>query len=107
MPYKDVADHRRVDALSHRKASEKARSEIIGLLGGKCIPCGFSDPRALAIDHIDGGGTAEHKAKGGSYYNFILQRIKNGSVEYQLLCFNCNEIKKREKREQRNQKYAG
>jgi len=34
-----------------------------------------------------------------SYYRFILNEIKAGSKDYQLLCANCNWIKKFEEKE--------
>ena len=107
MPYKDADAHRRMDAICRRATNKRRRIEILNLLGGKCIECGFSDFRALAIDHKNGGGTAQHKATGGNYYNFVARSIHEGSTEYQCLCFNCNEIKKREKQEQNNLKYSG
>src|SRR3990172_4802494 len=31
------------------------------LLGSRCVRCGFTDARALQIDHINGGGSKELK----------------------------------------------
>ena len=36
--------------------TKECRNEIIDLLGSKCIRCGYTDRRALQIDHIYGGG---------------------------------------------------
>jgi hypothetical protein len=74
----------------------KRRVEIIRLLGGKCVKCGFSDIRALQIDHLNGGGCKEYQAARNSYdyYRKILEKVKAGSKEYQVLCANCNTIKK-------------
>jgi len=74
--------------------------QIIALLGGKC-KCGFSDPRALQIDHVNGHGNKEKREAGSTitYYNRILKRIKEGSKDYQVLCANCNWIKRHEMRE--------
>ena len=82
---------------------QKIRSEIILLLGGKCsnlnclVPNGCSDSRCLQIDHIKGGGTKERKKYGGPsiLYRIILKEIQLGSKDYQLLCANCNVIKRR------------
>jgi hypothetical protein len=79
----------------------RMRKEILELLGGKCIRCGFSDSRALQIDHINGGGYKE-KSKFKTtwkWYQFILEQLKNGSKDYQLLCANCNWIKRSEDKE--------
>ena len=79
----------------------KKRTEIINILGGECIKCKFSDIRALQIDHIDGGGHIQQKQMGGRYYvyKYYLENkdlIKN---ELQLLCANCNWIKREENKE--------
>jgi len=68
----------------------------------KCIGCGFSDVRALTIDHIDGGGCAHrreikvnHNAR--EFYRWI---IKNNFPDgFQILCCNCQSIKRWENRE--------
>ena len=66
-------------------------------LGGKCIKCGFSDQRALQIDHINGGGNKDKlRHERDKYYRKIYESKFN---EYQLLCANCNWIKRYEKGE--------
>ena len=47
--------------LDLREWNQKIRETIIRMLGGKCIKCNFTDPRALQMDHINGGGTKEMK----------------------------------------------
>ena len=68
-------------------------------LGSECIKCGVNDERVLCIDHIFGGGSIERKKFGGAYYRRVFEKIKNGTDEYQLLCCNCNQIKKIEEKE--------
>jgi hypothetical protein len=89
-----VACHRvEVDA----RVIEKRRAAI-DKLGGKCsssscaVPGGMADPRALQFDHVDGGGRARQRAGENGYR--IIQAILAGSTEFQLLCANCNWIKK-------------
>ena len=80
-----------------KKCRNKIRLKIFELLGNKCAYCGFADPRALQIDHVNGGGTNEIKVLGQNryaYYVHILSEIKDGSKDYQLLCANCNWIKR-------------
>jgi hypothetical protein len=76
----------------------KKRREVIDALGGKCIKCGCSDWRCLQIDHINGGGSIELKEfnkKRIQYYKKILELVLTGkNIDYQLLCANCNWIKK-------------
>ena len=88
-------------AKSAHKMILKIRNEIHNLLGSKCIRCGFSDIRALQIDHVKGYGREERKNFSNYYVylRYILNEIKSGSKDYQLLCANCNTIKKVENRE--------
>ncbi|MBA7533121.1 hypothetical protein ES705_25356 [subsurface metagenome] len=89
-----------------RRKSVKSREEAIFLLGGKCVQCGFSDIRALCIDHINGSGRQARRSIGNSrYYETILNQIKDGSYDYQCLCVNCNVIKARERKEYGVRKY--
>ena len=79
----------------------KTRKEIIKLLGDKCKRCNFTDFRALQIDHVHGNGNKERKETKTTrvYYPTILKKIKAGSKDYQVLCANCNWIKKYENNE--------
>lgn len=84
------------------------KRKIIGLLGNKCtnpfnIDHGafLSDIRCLQIDHINGGGHKERQQfkSPWAHYEFIFEQIEAGSKDYQLLCANCNWIKKYENKE--------
>jgi len=76
------------------------REAIMSNLGFECVRCGFSDIRALQIDHINGGGSKERSVRGTqSYYKIILNKIISGSTDYQILCANCNWIKRVENKE--------
>ena len=70
------------------------RSAAISVLGGKCVTSGYEkDSRAIQIDHINGGGTAERK----KVHNFALYRsivLLGHQGKYQALCANCNFIKR-------------
>jgi hypothetical protein len=96
MPFKDKQKKREADRKYDKKRKFLIRGRILEILGNKCVYCGFSDLRALQIDHINGGGEKERKIhKGNSYYRYILKQLKTGSKDYQLLCANCNMIKGR------------
>ena len=66
--------------------------------GGKlaCVQCGFSDIRALSIDHIAGEGYRDRR--GNLYCRLIRQNFPPG---YQTLCMNCQLIKRFENNENR------
>jgi len=71
--------------------------------GGRCAMCGFSDIRALQIDHIDGGGTSEvRNSKFRSPLRYAQHILLNPN-KYQVLCANCNWIKRCENNEYKKQ----
>jgi hypothetical protein len=64
----------------------------------KCeVPGGAKDIRALQADHIGGGGRNHAKAISFHMYEWIIKN--NYPVGIQILCANCNIIKKLEERE--------
>jgi hypothetical protein len=83
---------------------EKSPNAIIRLcimeeLGNKCCKCGFSDARALQIDHIHGGGTQMKRRlrlnTPHRYYRYLYHLpISDLKKDYQVLCANCNWIKR-------------
>lgn len=81
-----------------RKLLKSLREKIFTALGDKCIKCGFNDKRALHVDHVKGTGSYERKKYSGlNLYYYILKNIESG--DYQILCANCNYIKKIENKE--------
>ena len=65
-----------------------------------CVKCGFSDVRALCLDHIKGGGTGQRRRFRGNGGNMWLWLARhNFPPGYQILCANCNTIKAREEDE--------
>lgn len=87
--------------MSNFRIREKMRKEILEALGNKCAECGFSNWKALEIDHVKNNGNEERKALKNYdyYYRLILKKIKEGSKDYQLLCASCNRIKEIERKE--------
>lgn len=86
------------DKRTHALRRQSNREKLLTLLGHKCVRCGFTDVRALQVDHINGGGNQERKACKSldEYYQKI---IECGGIGYQILCANCNQIKRHEKQE--------
>jgi hypothetical protein len=67
-----------------------------------CVRCGFTDIRALCIDHINGGGNKKRKLIGSSMLGrniYAWLKKKAFPVGYQTLCHNCNWIKRFENNE--------
>lgn len=90
-----TADYSTKTAATYRKQ----RNKVLKLLGGKCKVCGFNDPRALQIDHVNGGGCKTPFRN----YRLAPQIIKAAPELYQLLCANCNWIKRAERNEHSSQ----
>lgn len=87
---------------TYRKIKQRKLNLILELGGGCCKRCGFSDPRALQVDHVNGDGWLERKKKVVVRVlpdNLIIQGFREG--KYQLLCCNCNWIKRDEEGEHR------
>ena len=83
---------------------QRLRVRLLTIYGnGKCacVKCGFTDIRALSVDHIDGGGEQERHRYGKSGNAFYeLLKKHNFPKGYQTLCMNCQFIKMHEEKEQ-------
>lgn len=104
--YKWREDNREAYLASQRRAANVRRTtlreQILDILGRKCVRCGFdADSRALQIDHVNGGGSQQRKKLvfGTPYYRHILESVQANRGEYQILCANCNVIKRMELQE--------
>lgn len=85
-------NHRRFSKnASKRKRFGELREEIFNILGHACIRCGFSDKRALQFDHVNANGSKHRKQNGGIG---IYRDILNNPDKFQVLCANCNWIKR-------------
>jgi hypothetical protein len=110
-----VTIERRREANRDWKRSNKARSKELNVeerrrlkievfshySDGKmcCAKCGYSDIRALALDHINNNGADERRRlfgrryyAGTTFYRWLRQH--DYPEGYQVLCCNCNWIKK-------------
>jgi hypothetical protein len=104
-------NHKSRAAFFQRQAYQNIKSKIFNLLGNKCanpynIRHGnfLEDKRCFQIDHIHGGGTRQIRLEARKhgkygYLRKILTDLENSSKEYQLLCANCNQIKRIEEKE--------
>lgn len=87
------------------------RIELLKFVGGcKCKRCGNDDWMVLQIDHVYGGGNKEQKEnKRPSSPKIYQEHITKTPNKYQILCANCNWIKRYENKEHRqwlNGKYG-
>jgi len=80
----------------------KQRKELMfSVLGKFCSRCNFSDERALQIDHINGFDRNKERRiyNMKQYYLVVYNSVVNNENKYQILCANCNWIKKHENKE--------
>jgi len=59
-----------------------------------CAKCGYTNYLALTVDHINGDGN-KHRREVGDIYKFLIRN--NFPTGYQILCMNCQFVKKFEK----------
>lgn len=89
------------DREINRALRYKVRQEILELLGGaRCCHCGFDkDWRCLQIDHVNGNGKKDTRTSGGNtalwaFRNWLKKNPEQWQASYQVLCANCNWIKR-------------
>lgn len=94
--YKKNPEFARKKAVSREEYRLKCKLDTYKVLGNKCKICGFKDIRALQIDHINSDGKND-RVSGGYRYQFykrVLASVQAKEKRYQLLCANCNWIKR-------------
>jgi len=92
---KEINDYNRQRRLKRKIEAFKHYSPKL-----VCSKCGFPDIRALSIDHVNGGGTKHRetdKVVGSDIYSWL--RWHNYPEGFQVLCMNCQWIKKFENHE--------
>lgn len=77
-----------------RERFQRLRAEMVELLGAVCRQCGYSDQRALEIDHVV---PVRHRS-GGKEWHREMSNIRANPHQYQLLCANCHTIKSKGER---------
>lgn len=85
-------------AKQQREHAIQRRAETLERLGNQCVHCGFSDSRALQIDHKHGNGKKERVQLKQNRIAFYKQVALHPEL-YQILCANCNWIKRAENHE--------
>jgi hypothetical protein len=97
--YHKHIEERRASCRVQRK---NIRTEVLTYYGnGKlaCVKCGYSDYRALSLDHINGGGKKAARQRNNTNLAPWLKR-HGYPTGVQTLCMNCQFIKKLENKEQ-------
>lgn len=85
-----------------KKCHDNQRLKLIQILGSKCsnpnclVPNGCNDVRCLQIDHINGNGNRDRRIMGGTIalVRYYLKNLDEAKNDLQILCANCNWIKR-------------
>lgn len=107
--YRDYYQKNKASAIiTRRQYNERIKKEVLAHYGnGKCacVRCGESRLACLSIDHIGSGGTAhrkrEHISAGNNFYHWL--RRQGFPKGYQVLCMNCQYVKRVENNENNRQ----
>lgn len=97
---KNKEKHRNYQREWSKAKLSNLKNQIFDKLGHTCSRCNFADKRALCIDHINGGGFNELNS-GMSVFKYYNKVINDTNNTYQILCHNCNWIKRSENNEVR------
>lgn len=71
------------------------RKEVIVGYGGKCVCCGEAEWKFLTLDHPNSDGQkdrAKYRMQLDQLYGYVI--ANNFPKEYQLLCMNCNWVRR-------------
>ncbi len=91
--------HPTANAERNKRDRVRVKQELFVLLGNVCSKCGYADHRALQVDHIHANPVRTKWHRGGvGLYRAIL-RGDYPLSDFQLLCANCNWIKRVENEE--------
>ena len=83
----------------------KLRNQVLVMFGCKCAKCGNSDVRVLQLDHLHGAlEPRDAYMRSGSTLYAALANGRKDPKDFQLLCANCNAIKKFEENEVRGRR---
>jgi len=88
----------------YNREKKELRQTLMMALGTVCQKCGFKDSRALQFDHVHGNGRKTQRDKGLwknrlRFYKYLIKNPEYTVNEIQLLCANCNWIKRYENNE--------
>jgi hypothetical protein len=74
------------------------KDKIFQIFDNRCSKCGFNNISCLTLDHRKGEGRKERKSRFGGYYirfyKYYSEHPEEAKQNLELLCFNCNLVKK-------------
>ena len=94
---------------SRNEKYAKYRKQLLKKLGDKCKNCGYENPDALRIDHIENTGNLDKKKfnRKDDFYRYYNERPFEAIKYLQILCQNCNMIKEKRVRKQKEKSAKG
>jgi len=93
--FKEYIDRQR--RFYMRKRLIVTKEKLLSEFGGRCKKCDIADYRVLQLDHINGGGGKSRKnGEFKSTRQFFKEVLSDPGKfqKYQILCANCNWIKR-------------
>ena len=79
---------------------QNLRHRVLDMYDRKCNRCGYNDNiLALQLDHVNGNGAEERRKLGSQWCVYERALQPEHRTEYQILCANCNSIKRVENKE--------
>lgn len=98
-----IKNHREYYKKYGNNSNKRVRTRLMNLLGARCNHCGLEDMRILQVDHINGGGLKELKHFKGTnqMYKYYVKNPTIALQKLQLLCPNCNWLKRIDNNETR------
>lgn len=80
---------------SKKNQAASAKKQAFEYYGNSCIRCGYDDPRALTIDHVNQDGYKQRNSQGRRLSGTKLYkwlRVNNYPPGFRTLCMNCQFI---------------
>ncbi len=78
----------KINKIAGKKYRDKKRELVFNHYGRQCVCCEEKELKFLSIDHIDGDGTKHRKEIKCRIYEWLVRN--NYPKGFQVLCFNCN-----------------
>lgn len=91
---------------SRRITKLKLKCSAYEKLGHKCAHCSDDRIHVLSIDHVNGDGADHRREIGRDYRKLYNSVIEDSSGRFQLLCMNCQWIKRHSNGETKNRAYC-
>lgn len=86
----DPIEREKINACAKQRR-KKLRSEILDLLGGKCVCCGETNKIYLQVDHLNKDGKQHRALCNNDTYTLFKDIKKNPSrFELRVLCASCH-----------------